>query len=181
MYELERIGKMRKQLGLTQKELAKLSGVSQSLIAKIESGKIDPAYSKVVQIVSALENIQKKGKKTLEEVMTSQILSLSPDDNVQKAIVLMREKDVSQLPVLESESSVGSISESIIIDLVSKKGSDPRKISIRDVMSESFPVLPAGSLVDVGTELLRHYPALLLKKNGRIIGIVTKADLFKAL
>ena len=49
------IGKLRRQLGLTQKELARKAGVSQSLIAKVESGLIDPAYSKVVQLFQALE------------------------------------------------------------------------------------------------------------------------------
>jgi Predicted transcriptional regulator with C-terminal CBS domains len=39
--ELERI---RKQVGMTQKELAKLSRVSQSLIAKIERGDVDPSF-----------------------------------------------------------------------------------------------------------------------------------------
>ena len=46
MFELNEISRLRKQLGLTQAELAKLSGVSQSLIAKLEAGKIEPSYSK---------------------------------------------------------------------------------------------------------------------------------------
>ena len=35
---LDEIAKKRKMLGLTQKELARMAGVSQSSIAKIESG-----------------------------------------------------------------------------------------------------------------------------------------------
>ena len=41
---IDRISKIRKQLGLTQIQLANLAGVSQSLIAKLESGRIDPSY-----------------------------------------------------------------------------------------------------------------------------------------
>jgi len=37
---IEEIAKKRRILGLTQKQLAKLAGVSQSLIAKLESQKI---------------------------------------------------------------------------------------------------------------------------------------------
>ena len=42
MDELIELKKLRKKLGLTQNQLAKRANVSQSLIAKIESNKIDP-------------------------------------------------------------------------------------------------------------------------------------------
>jgi predicted transcriptional regulator len=45
--QLEDIAKKRRRLGLKQAELAKLSGVSQSLVAKLESGRIDSSYTKV--------------------------------------------------------------------------------------------------------------------------------------
>ncbi len=180
MYDVERIGKMRKQLGLTQKELANLSGVSQSLIAKIESGKIDPAYSKVTQIISALESLQNKGRKTVADIMTSKIYSVSPKDSVAKAIKLMRGADISQLPVLEADKCLGSVSESIILDIVSG-GKDLKSTKVEDIMKESFPVIPANSVVDVAMDLFRHYPAVLVDKNGKLAGIITKADMLKAI
>lgn len=180
MFELERISKMRKQLGLTQKQLADLSGVSQSLIAKIESGKIDPAYSKVVRIINALESEQNRGKKTAAEIMTPSLISSSPDDNVEKAANIMREKDISQIPVIEGNRCVGSISETAIVELVSNNG-DPKSTKVRDVMQDSFPVVPANSVMDMIVDLLKHYPAVLVEKNGRFAGIITKADMLKAI
>ena len=180
MLEIERIGKLRKQLGLTQKQLADLAGVSQSLIAKIESRKIDPAYSKVMQILSALESEQNKGKKTAEQIMSAYLASVSPDEHVAHAIKLMKDKDISQLPVLEGGKCVGSLSESDIVELVAAH-SDPRKPLVKEVMKESFPVIPANSLVDVVASLLKHYSAVLVEKDGHLKGIITKADLFKAI
>lgn len=181
MLELNRIGMMRKSLGLTQKHLADMAGVSQSLIAKIESGKIDPAYSKVVQIAAALERIGSKGKKTLDEIMSKNIVSVKPSDYLDKAIRLMREKDISQLPVLEDGICIGSVSDSMVVELVSKRGGKLKSLKVEDVMGESFPILPPNAVVDVATELLSHYTALLVRKNGRLIGIVTKADLLRAI
>lgn len=181
MYEIERIGKMRKQLGLTQKELAGLAGVSQSLIAKIESGKIDPAYSRVMQIIAALEAEQNKGKKTAEQVMTPKIISVSPSDRIDRAISLMRSKDISQLPVFENGKCVGSLSDSMIVDLLSSRPRELKGMCVREVMADSFPAIPASSLADVAVDLLHHYRAVLVERRGHVAGIITRADLLKAI
>ena len=49
-HDIKEIKILRKKLEITQNELAKKSGVSQSLIAKIESSNIDPAYSSIKKI-----------------------------------------------------------------------------------------------------------------------------------
>ena len=68
---LEEVAQKRKMLNLTQKQLAKLAGVSQSLIAKLESKKIDPSYTKVKAIFDALERLETK-----TEVHAAKVLSL---------------------------------------------------------------------------------------------------------
>lgn len=180
MNEVKKIGKIRKQLGLTQKQLADLAGVSQSLIAKIESNKIDPAYSKVIMIINALEDYHKKEKKHVSEVMTKKIFSVSPKDPISKSIKIMRDEDISQLPVIEENNCVGSINESAILDLIEKE-ENFRKTTVGEVMDDAFPAIPSNSIVDVAADLLKHYPALLVEKNGKIVGIITKADLLKSL
>ena len=67
MEELKDIGRRRRQLGLKQVELARLAGVSQSLIAKVERGKIDLAYSKAQEIFRALERGEKLSSSELIE------------------------------------------------------------------------------------------------------------------
>ncbi len=181
MYGIERIGKTRKQLGMTQKQLAAMAGVSQSLIAKIESGKIDPAYSKVMQITAALEREQNRGKKTAGQIMSQHIVSVSPSDPIKKAISLMRGRDISQLPVSEDGKCVGSLSDSMIVDLMASRGSEVSTLRVGQVMSDSYPVIPASSFVEVAVKLLHHYRAVLVEKNGKLAGIITKADLLKAI
>ena len=60
--KVEEIKVIRKNLDLTQEELSRLSGISQSLIARIEAGTVDPSFSKAERIFSALEKA--KSKKT---------------------------------------------------------------------------------------------------------------------
>ena len=46
IHDLSEIKNLRKKAGITQLDLARKASVSQSLIAKIEAGKIDPTYTK---------------------------------------------------------------------------------------------------------------------------------------
>ena len=68
MLEPREIPKLRKQLGVTQAELAGLAGVSQALIAKIESGRIDPSFSKAKALSETLLGLQRKSTKKTKEI-----------------------------------------------------------------------------------------------------------------
>jgi predicted transcriptional regulator len=181
--DLAQIGKLRRKLGLTQKKLAGLSGVSQSLIAKIESGSIDPAYSKVKQIMGALENERKKSevRKRAQDIMTRRIVSVSPSENLGRVISLMRRENVSQLPVFSGSMCVGSLSDSMLVDWIEKYGDKLTKITVEEAMEESFPSIPPDSDLEAVTGMLRFYRAVLVKEKGKITGIITKADLIKAI
>ncbi len=183
MYELDKIKSLRKKLNLTQKQLAKLAGVSQSLIAKIESNRVDPAYSKVIAIFQALEHELSKGdgQKTAKEIMTKHLIPARPEDKLDKLMVIMREKGISQLPVIQNGKCIGNISDSEFVDWITKYGKNIGKISAREVMEEGFPSVPPEAELGVITELLRFYKAILVEQNGEIKGIITKADLIKTL
>lgn len=180
--DIGKIGSIRRKIGLTQKELAKLSGVSQSLIAKIEMGKLDPAYSKVLAISEALENEMNKSKsaKHAKDIMSSQIISVNKDEKLDKVIKIIKERDISQLPVFSNNDLVGSISDSKVADLILERGSAALMLTVGDFMEESFPTVPPTAHLEVVANLLNFYKAVLVK-DGKIIGIITKVDLIKAL
>ena len=51
------IGRRRKAAGLTQKELALRAGVSQSIVAKIESGSVQPSYEIVRRLFAVFDDL----------------------------------------------------------------------------------------------------------------------------
>lgn len=53
--EVTEIKVMRKTLDITQTELSRLTGVSQSTIAKLENASINGSYETVVRLFQALE------------------------------------------------------------------------------------------------------------------------------
>lgn len=178
--ELERIEKLRKKLRLTQTQLAKKAGLSQSLVARVESGNVDPRYSKVVRIFKALDESQDRAI-TATEIMTKNVVSVQGEDHLHIAIEKMKKNNVSQLPVFSGRDQAGSISEGVIMDQISK-GVNINKISERKVleyMEEPLPQVNPNTNISTLSSLLEHNKAVLIVDKGHIEGIVTKADLLK--
>ena len=180
---LEEIAQKRRLLGLKQSELAKLAGVSQSLIAKVESGKIDPAYTKVKNILEALEKLEVQAKIQAVKVLHNKVVGIQKNEPVSKVVQLMKSHGYSQLPVFDGKRSVGSVSEKTILNqiLAGKDLAQITKLSIEDVMEEAFPQVDEDAPLSLISSLLQVYSAVLVSKKGTAVGIITKADLLRIL
>ncbi len=179
MFDLEEIKRRRKRLGLTQKELAKLVGVSQPLIARIESGSIDPKLSLVKRILEVLDELEGK-KITAKDVMNSPVIYATPETPLEEIMEIMMEKGISQMPVLESGKVAGSITESSIIRAILSKGKANR-LKAKDCMEKPFPMVDPSESVDMISKLLLENPAVLVVESGNLIGIITKQDVMRIL
>jgi predicted transcriptional regulator len=180
---LEEIAKKRRLLGLKQAELAKLAGVSQSLIAKLESGKIDSSYTKVKTIFDVLERLEVKNEILAGKVLHSEIVGVQKSEPVSKVVQLMKSHGYSQLPVFDGKQPVGSISEKAILRQI-LAGKDLAHISTlptEEVMEEAFPQVDEDAPLSLISSLLQVYSAVLMSKKGTVVGIITKADLLRML
>jgi predicted transcriptional regulator len=180
---LEDIAKRRRQLGLKQSELAKLAGVSQSLIAKLEAGTIDSSYTKVKTIFEVLEKLEFKTKVQAEKILHNEVVSVQRKEPVLKVVRIMKEHGYSQIPVFEGKQSVGSISEKAILrQILSGKDLDQiSKLPTEEIMEEAFPQINEDAPLSLIMSLLQTYSAVLVSRKGVIIGIITKADLLRIL
>jgi predicted transcriptional regulator len=180
---IEEVAKKRRLMGLTQQKLAKLAGVSQSLIAKLESQKIDPSYTKVKAIFDSLEKLQTETDVRAEDVLQNKVIGIQKSEPVSRAVLKMAEYGYSQLPVFDGEHAVGSISEKTIIGKVSagKDLNQVSKLSVGNVMEEAFPQVGVDAPLPLISSLLQVYSAVLISAKGKVVGIVTKADLLKML
>ncbi len=180
---IEEIAKKRKILGLTQKQLAKLAGVSQSLIAKLEANKINPSYDKVKAIFDALESLEIRTELHANDVFHNTVIGIQRNEPLSKAVKLMMDYGYSQLPVFDGENVVGSVSEKTVLEQMAS-GKDFTQISqlhVEDVMEEGFPQVGKKTPLKLISNLLHVYPAVLVSERGKAVGIITKADLLKVL
>ncbi|AAB89133.1 MULTISPECIES: CBS domain-containing protein [Archaeoglobus] len=178
--EIEEIRRKRKKLGLSQKKLAELVGVSQPLIARIEAGKFDPKLSLVKKMLRVLEEIE-GGRVEARVVMNSPVIFVSPSDSLKTVAELMTEKEISQLPVMENDKLVGGVTEADVVRAVLEKGEGAESIRVREVMGDPFPVVDPEESVNVVSKLLMEHPAVLVVQGEKVVGIITKQDVMRFL
>jgi cystathionine beta-synthase len=109
------------------------------------------------------------------------LIHVTPDASIRQALNLMSTYNVSQLPVLDGGDGVGAVSEQA---LMGRAIEDPKVLDrpVRDVMDPPFPVVDSHSPLDRLTALLsRGTPAALVRRDGEVIGIVTRYDLLHQL
>jgi cystathionine beta-synthase len=114
------------------------------------------------------------------------LVHIHPDETVREAIAIMREYEVSQLPVVKHEPPVvlaevvGAITER---DLLDRAFGEPATLdrAVDDVMGPAFPTVGSGEPLDVAVSRLEAAPAVLVVDCGHPIGVVTRSDVLTAL
>ena len=183
---IEELRKMRKSLGISQKELAKISGVSQSYIARLEKGEINPAYDKIRKIFEYLNTSGNRAKDIdikADLIMTKNVITCEMNDSIISALNKMREKGFSQLPVVTTDKRIiGIITEADINDMLIKGTSieSLKHLTVRKVMGNILPQLDKQSPISMIYPLLKYSNAILILDGTELKGIITKADILKA-
>ena len=104
-------------------------------------------------------------------------ITIAPTDTAAEALHLIKEFDVSQLPVVEDGVPKGSVNENALVALFVKH-TDPKSVKVSEIMTAPFPVVAADApLEDVAKLLTRENPAVLVTCADGDLGIITKYDL----
>jgi cystathionine beta-synthase len=111
-----------------------------------------------------------------KERRTGSLVSIPLGITVEQAVNLMREHDISQVPIIEGGEVVGSISETRILDILV---SDPvAKVKpVAEYMEKPFPVISEDASLDEIAHNMDHETPALLVRQGTGYDIITKSDL----
>jgi cystathionine beta-synthase len=115
------------------------------------------------------------GQVVRDKIRARQLVSVELGMNVEGAVNLMREHDISQVPVIEGGEVVGSMSEARILDILV---SDPaaRFKPVAEYMERPFPVVPADApITRVAEQMGPETPAILVERPGGY-DIITRSD-----
>jgi predicted transcriptional regulator len=179
--KLREIKRIREKIGWSQIELAQKVGISQSAIPKYESLKQVPSYEIATKIFELLLEEDIQIDPTVSEIMASRVIVVNSKKKFGDVLDLMKAKSISQVPVVRDKTIIGTISETIVLDLLDKYHNIAtlRDECAEEVMGPALPTVPKNAKMKEVTPLLRHFGAVIVTDYGELAGIITKADLLE--
>ena len=127
---------------------------------------LDPASTRVALLVSS------------KSPRVPRLLSIQAGEPLRKALGLVEHHDITQIPVLRGEEVVGTLYDS---ELLKTALADPKTLDrpVESMMHEPLPVVASDEAMDRVTKLLARNPAVLVRQNGSVVGILTRYDMLQ--
>jgi CBS domain-containing protein len=118
--------------------------------------------------------------KKLKEVMSKDVICLSPESSLREVAQKMKELDVGSIPICENDKLVGMITDRDIVLKTLADTMNPDSAKAREVMTS--PVVYCFDDQDIGEasrimEVKQIRRLLVLNRDRRLVGIVSLGDL----
>jgi len=186
--QLTEIKKLREELEISQRQLAKKCDIPSSFLSMIENPKNNtkPSYDVLVRIFKELDSESQKnlGKLiTAEKIYKKNLTFARKSDYAEDIIKQMHDKDYSQIPVLEGNGCVGLVTENSLVKFLQNREHAPLTTArVKDVMATP-PII-----IDIHTKVTENLlslfddsKCLLVSENAKIVGLITKIDAIRGL
>ena len=177
---LEYIKQARVRLGITQRKLAALTGISTSMINQIESGRCKPSYETARKIFEVLSSLEGSSSMKAGDICSRRPISVQKEEKLHKAIDIMRLNSISQIPVFDSSRVVGILTEDGLAKVMLEKNEkDLRGMYVFQTMEPPPPIVDVSTPAKALVSLVRFAKCILVSEKGNVIGIVTTTDTLK--
>jgi len=155
----------------------------------------DYTYMGVVGLENLIEAFLKRDvaklSKVLSEFMSTELVTCSPEDEVDNVWRLMQNRSFAGLPVVDRGRVVGMVTQKDLLDsgvifpiFEAKRGRFKASSKISSVMKTSVISLPSTATIKEAAKLMIEKNigrVPVVDKEGKIIGIVDREDVVKAL
>ena len=116
--------------------------------------------------------------RTVRDIMSTDCVTVTRQDNVFEAAVKMRENDIGFIPVVEGDRLAGVLTDR---DLVVRGYAEKRSGSaaVEEVISDHVVTITPETSIDEAAKLManKQIRRLPVVENGRLLGIVAIGDL----
>jgi CBS-domain-containing membrane protein len=111
-------------------------------------------------------------KLTAKDIMTADVVTVSPETRVEQAAAELVRHRITGLPVLDASGNVvGMIGD---IDVIGKSGRN-----VDDIMSTQVITISPDTELDEISYILKHLHRLPVVQAGKLVGVVSRSDLLK--
>ncbi len=108
--------------------------------------------------------------------------SVNGDHTVKEVLKLMKETDISQLPVMKGEDIIGSISESKLLEFILNNPLQNSDKDVSEIMEDAFPSVNMDmNAKEINRYMSKNTPAVITKDQTGTMHILTQYDILQAL
>jgi len=178
---LEYIKQARVRLGMTQRKLAGLTGISTSMINQIESGRCKPSYDTARKIFELLSSVENQSSMKAGDICSRSLIFVHMNDSLHLAIDRMRRNSISQIPVFAGSSVAGIVSEDGLARSMVEKVEQENTglLTLSEVMEPPPPLVDVSTPAKALIPLVRFSKCVLVSEKGVVVGIITLTDTLK--
>ncbi len=109
-------------------------------------------------------------------------ISVAPQESVKKVLSMMKEFDISQLPVIDDAGMVGSVTESTILEFILNNPLVNSEKPVSEIMASAFPSVSHDMAVrDLNKYISKNVPAVVSTDANNEMVILTQYDIIQAL
>ena len=122
-----------------------------------------------------------KVKDIIERKKDKSFIAVKASDSIQDVFTLMKDHDISQLPVEDEEKIIGSVTETAVLTHLLENPMKNARQPVSNIMGEAFPTVEE----DLSCKLLTKYinkqiPAVIAKDKAGAMHILTQYDIIQA-
>lgn len=108
--------------------------------------------------------------------------SVNANHSVKEVLNMMKQNDISQLPVMQDEEIIGSISESALLEFVLNNPLQNSDKDVSEIMEEAFPIVKMDmNAKEINRYMSKKIPAVIAKDHTGVLHILTQYDILQAL
>lgn len=109
-------------------------------------------------------------------------IAVTAHESVKNVLKMMKDMDISQLPVMDNEIIAGSITESTILEFILNNPLQNSEKSVSEIMAAPFPIVGVDLPVkDLNKYISKNVPAVIAKDLSGDLIVLTQYDIIQAL
>jgi len=123
-----------------------------------------------------------KVKDIIAQKSDKRFISVQPTHSVRDVLQVMKQNDISQLPVVDGDDMIGSVSESKLLEFILSNPLANSDKAITEIMGDAFPKVELDTNAkDINRYIDKHTSAVVVTDQSGTKHIITQYDIIRAL
>lgn len=115
----------------------------------------------------------------VRDIMEKNVITISHDKTVLDAALMLKEKKISFLVIMNDNTPIGLVTERDIVRKIAAENKQASTVPLEDIMSKKFRWVEPSTDIDTAVQKMinNNIRRLVVLENEKLAGVVTQTDL----